>query len=88
MINNMDEIEELRKKIDDIDENLIDLLNERVKISKLIGDLKTKRKIPVIQTEREKYIYEKIEKRSRLINKKDIRKIWKLIIDVCRKIQL
>ncbi|MHA1718101.1 MAG: chorismate mutase [Promethearchaeota archaeon] len=84
----MDEIEELRKKIDDIDENLIDLLNERVKISKLIGDLKTKRKIPVIQTEREKYIYEKIEKRSRLINKKDIRKIWKLIIDVCRKIQL
>ncbi|MHA1765551.1 MAG: chorismate mutase [Promethearchaeota archaeon] len=88
MIHNMDEIEELRKKIDDIDENLIDLLNERVKISKLIGDLKTKRKIPVIQTEREKYIYEKIEKRSRLINKKDIRKIWKLIIDVCRKIQL
>jgi len=84
----MENIDELRKKIDVIDKKLVILINERATISKLIGDLKIKNNIAVIQDDREKSVYEKVENQSELINKEDIRKIWKEIIEVCRKIQI
>lgn len=85
---NMEDIDELRRKIDTIDSKLVILINERATISKLIGNLKNKKKIAVIQKERENLVYEKVENQSELINKEDIRKIWKEIIEVCRKIQI
>jgi len=84
----MEDIDELRRKIDKIDNKLVILINERATISKLIGNLKNKKKIAVIQKERENLVYEKVENQSELINKEDIRKIWKEIIEVCRKIQI
>ncbi len=84
----MEDIDELRRKIDKIDSKLVNLINERATISKLIGNLKIKNSIAVIQEEREKLVYEKVENQSDRINKEDIRKIWKEIIEVCRKIQI
>ncbi|MHA1474438.1 MAG: chorismate mutase [Promethearchaeota archaeon] len=84
----MDDIDELRRKIDKIDSKLVNLINERATISKLIGNLKIKNGISVIQEEREKLVYGKVENQSDRINKEDIRKIWKEIIEVCRKIQI
>ena len=84
----MEDIDELRRKIDEIDSKLVNFINERATISKLIGNLKSKNGIAVIQEEREKSIYKKVENQSELINKEDIRKIWKEIIEVCRKIQI
>ena len=84
----MEDIDELRRKIDTIDSKLVKLINERAAISKLIGDLKNKNRIAVIQEGREKLVYEKVENQSERINKEDIRKIWKEIIEVCRKIQI
>nr|WP_147664732.1 chorismate mutase [Candidatus Prometheoarchaeum syntrophicum]QEE17849.1 hypothetical protein DSAG12_03687 [Candidatus Prometheoarchaeum syntrophicum] len=84
----MEDIDELRRKIDKIDYKLVNLINERATISKLIGELKKKKLISVIQEEREKIIYERIENNSKIISKEDIGKIWKEIINVCRKIQV
>ncbi|MHA1561308.1 MAG: chorismate mutase [Promethearchaeota archaeon] len=84
----MEDIDELRRKIDTIDSKLVILINERAAISKLIGDLKNMNRIAVIQEGREKLVYEKVENQSERINKEDIRKIWKEIIEVCRKIQI
>jgi len=84
----MDDIDELRRKIDKIDSKLVNLINERATISKLIGNLKIKNKIAVIQEEREKSVYEKVENLSKIISKEDISKIWKVIIEVSRKIQI
>ena len=84
----MKNIEDLRRKIDTIDNKLVLLINERATISKLIGDLKKKKKLNVIQEEREKNVYERIENQSKIISKEDIGKIWKEIINVCRKIQM
>jgi len=84
----MEDIDKLRRKIDTIDKKLVILINERAAISKLIGDLKNKNRIAVIQEGREKLVYEKVENQSERINKEDIRKIWKEIIEVCRKIQI
>ena len=84
----MEDIDELRRKIDTIDSKLVILINERATISKLIGNLKNKKKIAVIQKEREKSVYKKVENYSKIISKEDIGKIWKEIIEVCRKIQI
>ena len=84
----MEDIEELRKKINIIDSKLVLLINERAAIAKLIGDLKKNNKIAIIQEEREKIVYEKVENRTKIISKEDISKIWKVIIEVCRKIEI
>ena len=84
----MEDIDELRRKIDTIDSDIVILLNKRATISKLIGNLKNKKKIAVIQKEREKSVYEKVENHSKIISKEDIGKIWKEIIEVCRKMQM
>ena len=84
----MEDIDELRRKIDIIDKKLVFLINERATLSKSIGDLKKKKKIAVFQEEREKSVYEKVENHSKIISKDDVGKIWKEIIRVCRKVQV
>ncbi len=84
----LEEIEELRRKIDVIDNKLVILINERATISKLIGDLKKKKNIAVIQKDREKIVFQNIENHSKIISKEDINKIWKVIIEVSKKIQM
>ncbi len=84
----MENIIDLRRKIDEIDSKLVILINERATLAKLIGGLKKKNKIAVIQEEREKNVYENIENQSKIVSKEDIGKIWKVIIEVCRKIEI
>lgn len=55
------EIVELRKKIDKIDNQLADLLLERLKISREIISKKKSLGLPVYDEAREKEIYEEIE---------------------------
>lgn len=47
-----DELEELRGKIDSVDDNLLELLARRMEISREIGEYKRKHRIPVLQMER------------------------------------
>ncbi len=47
-----DMLERLREKIDDVDARLLDILNERMSISREIGRFKQKANIPVLQAER------------------------------------
>jgi len=84
----MEDIDDLRRKIDIIDKKIVILINERAMISKVIGTLKNKKKIAVIQKDREKIVYEKVENQSKIVSRTDISKIWKIIIEVCRKIQI
>lgn len=53
-------IEELRKKIDQIDLELLPLLNERFEAAKRIGELKKERGLPLSDLTREKEILSKI----------------------------
>ena len=56
----MEEIDALRREIDIIDKKLVLLINERVKVSSLIGNIKTKENIAVIQKERENKVFENV----------------------------
>jgi len=53
-------LEELRKKIDDLDLQIVQLLNERARIVVEIGKLKSKTAKPVYAPDREKQVFEKI----------------------------
>lgn len=53
-------LDHLRKKIDDLDCRLVDLLNERARVVVEIGKLKDKTAKPVYAPDREKQVFEKI----------------------------
>ncbi|MCK4291968.1 MAG: prephenate dehydratase [Planctomycetes bacterium] len=53
-------LEELRKKIDDLDHQIVQLLNERARIVVEIGKLKSKTAKPVYAPDREKQVFERI----------------------------
>jgi chorismate mutase/prephenate dehydratase len=53
-------LEELRKKIDELDHKLVQLLNERARVVVEIGKLKSKSEKPIYAPDREKQVLEKI----------------------------
>ena len=53
-------LEDLRKRIDEIDRKLVELLNERAKVVIEIGKLKNKTGKPVYAPDREKEVLEKV----------------------------
>ncbi len=60
----MDKINQQRKLIDDIDNQIMNLLDRRFTITKTIGNLKKDLNVKVLDTKREDVIYEKISKYS------------------------
>ena len=58
----MTELELMRKKIDEIDDKLLALFKERLKVSKKIGLLKKKNKIEIFDPQREQEIIDSCTK--------------------------
>ena len=61
----MDDIEHWRKRIDEIDEQLLKLLNERSQCAVEIGHLKKKMNQPAWQPDRELQILRHVEQSNR-----------------------
>lgn len=57
-------LDELRKKIDAVDDKIVALYNERMKLVKQVGLEKAKKNIAVSDGSREKAILERVEKAS------------------------
>ncbi|UCD01909.1 MAG: chorismate mutase, partial [Promethearchaeota archaeon] len=81
------ELEEYRKEINQIDDKLIDLLNERGKIVQKIGNLKEELSMEIDQPKREKEIIERIKKKSTILKPMSIEAIWKEIISASKLMQ-
>jgi len=58
-------LEELRKKLDEIDDKLLDLYNERLEIVHKVGEVKNKTNAPIYRPEREKEILDRLKKRNK-----------------------
>ena len=81
-------IADWRKKIDDLDRKLVDLLNERAHCAREIGRLKRGTKQPVYEPDREKVIHENVHRANRgPLADRDLTTIYERLIDVMRKIQ-
>jgi chorismate mutase len=79
----MDELENLRLKIDEIDESIIELFSERFKVTQKVALVKKKHNLEAIDSSREARQMEKIAKLSskNKINTELMKNIFRLVID-------
>jgi chorismate mutase len=77
-----------RKKIDELDRRLVDLLNERARAAREIGRLKRATQMPIYEPDREKIIFDNVaEANAGPLATNDLKQVYERIIDVMRKIQ-
>lgn len=81
----MNELIELRKKVDEIDKGILNLLYERVALAKKIGLLKRKLKLPIKDLSREEEVYSRVTQiaNEKGLNKNFVKNIFKEIIAMC-----
>lgn len=82
------DIAEWRKKIDELDHRLVELLNERASAAREIGKLKRNTSMPIYEPEREKKIFENVRRVNRgPLPDSELHQVYERIIDVMRNIQ-
>ncbi len=81
-------IEELRRRIDQVDEQLIRLLNSRSACAVEIGRLKRMIDAPVYQPEREKWILARAERNNPgPLDSGAVRRVFERVIDESRRLE-
>jgi chorismate mutase-like protein len=82
------EIADWRNKIDELDRRLVELLNERAQAAHEIGKLKRNTSMPIYEPEREKKIFENVQRANHgPLPEGELRQVYERIIDVMRNIQ-
>ena len=81
-------LENLRKKIDDLDEKIIALINDRMKVALEIGTLKQAKDSEIYSPARESEIYQKIDSlKASSLPKDSLKTIYKEIISASRALE-
>ena len=82
------DIEDWRKKIDELDQKLVALLSERARAAVEIGKLKRDTSLPIYEPDRERVVFENVQAANRgPLPGRDLVRIYERIIDVMRNIQ-
>jgi len=78
-----------RKELDLINQKLLTLLNQRLRITLEIGKVKKEMGKKIYDAEREREILERLRRRNRgPLKEEDLRKIFMTIMKVCRQFQI
>jgi chorismate mutase/prephenate dehydratase len=78
-----------RKELDLINQKLLTLLNQRLRITLEIGKVKKEMGRKIHDAEREKEILDRLKRKNRgPLKEKDLRKIFTTIMKVCRESQI
>ena len=82
------DIADWRKKIDEVDRRLVELLSERARAAVEIGRLKRDTNLPIYEPERERVVFENVKKLNQgPLPGKDLVRIFERIMDVMRNVQ-
>ncbi len=82
------DIEDWRRKIDELDRKLVSLLSERAKAAVEIGKLKRNTSMPIYEPDRERVVFDNVQASNRgPLPGRDLVRIYERIIDVMRNIQ-
>lgn len=82
------DIADWRRKIDDLDRRLVEMLNERARAAQEIGRLKRNTDMPIYEPNREKIIFENVRQHNGgPLPDSELHKVYERIIDVMRNIQ-
>ena len=85
----MAEISKLRKKVDEIDDQILTALCERVKVCKAIGDAKKKQGKPIKDSQRETEVFNRVKEKSVEfgLNPVQIERVYREIVNMCSAVQ-
>lgn len=86
-MNTKNKINELRRKIDDYDDKILNLLVKRFEISHKIGSIKQNSNSEIQDFDREKDIINRLVKKFSMINQEHIKSIFNQIFNVSKLIQ-
>lgn len=82
------DIEDWRKKIDELDRKLVALLSERARAAVEIGRLKRHTSMPIYEPDRERIVFDNVQSANPgPLPGRDLVRIYERIIDVMRNIQ-
>ena len=82
------DIEDWRKKIDELDRKLVALLSERARAAVEIGKLKRDTSMPIYEPDRERIVFENVQAvNPGPLPGRDLVRIYERIMDVMRNIQ-
>jgi chorismate mutase len=82
------DIADWRKKIDEMDRRLVELLSERARAAVEIGRLKRDTSLPIYEPERERVVFENVQKMNQgPLPGRDLVRIFERIMDVMRNVQ-
>ncbi|HYA77292.1 MAG TPA: chorismate mutase [Verrucomicrobiae bacterium] len=85
----MDEIQQLRKKVDEVDEQILNALIERAKICMAIGLVKKKNGIQVRNISRENEIYKRVKEKAVEfhLDPLQVEAVFREIVNMCSVVQ-
>lgn len=82
------DIADWRKKIDELDRRLVELLSERARAAVEIGRLKRDTNLPIYEPERERIVFANVQEMNHgPLPGRDLVRIFERIMDVMRNIQ-
>jgi len=82
------DIEQLRPRIDAIDDQVLDLLAQRAGAALEVGDYKKRRGLPVHDPERENSVVNRVQTRNQgPLSSEAIERIYRTIIEEMRKLE-
>ena len=82
------EIADWRRKIDELDEQIVRLLSERAAAAVAIGQLKAKASAPIYEPQREQSVFEHVQKvNAGPLSDVQIKDVYERIMDVMRALQ-
>jgi chorismate mutase len=82
------DITDWRKKIDELDRRLVELLSERAQAAVEIGRLKRDTSLPIYEPDRERIVFENVQRLNQgPLPNRDLVRIFERIMDVMRNIQ-
>ena len=82
------EISEWRKKIDELDERIVELISERAAAAKAIGALKTDSELPVYEPKREQEVIRHVKRVNKgPLDDAELIHIYERLMDVMRTLQ-
>jgi len=82
------DISDWRKKIDELDRKLVDLLNQRAQAAHEIGRLKRDAGMPIYEPDREQAVFDNVRHVNRgPLPAHDLLNIYERIMDIMRQIQ-
>ena len=81
-------LEELRRGIDAVDQQILKLLHERVQLVMQVGEYKRQRGIPVYDAERERALLDRLCRMAEPpLDAETIRRIFERLVDESRRIE-